>query len=534
MASAHAVSAPARVPRVLINACAWLAAFGFSALAVDASEAAEQGRTRVVAVRGNSDPDGSGTFYYFSEPSLNNSGQAAFVTMLTGSLNYGAYRGDGQTLVRLARVGYPAAGGSERFNFEFDTTVDRMGEPAINGLGQVAMYGALGASGSSVPAIIRTDGTTFQTIVRTGDPAPGEGTFGTSYSNTVGLNDLGQVLFSALVVSGTTGRGGLFVGDGTTMTQIVREGDLVPNASDTFSRVLRGSLNEHGQASFSAELSGTGGRYGIYRGDGTTTVQIVRAGQAAPDGIGVFSSFSVDTMNDLGQVAFIAELNDTAGGYSGDAGVFVGSGGTLRQVARRGQAAGSGGGTFDSFSSIALNATEQILFGASIDSATPLDVGIFRSDGSTLQTIVRKGWSAPEEGVFGYFRDSAFNDVGQVAFYAELKDTLHTSGIFLYDDKAGLITVARRGDPLLESTITDLTFGPTWGPLGDERSGLNDRGQVAFRFTLADGRHGVAIWSPVPEPTAWLLLLAGCTLIGCCCRASRRPGSLPSADDTGE
>ena len=53
--------------------------------------------------------------------------------------------------------------------------------------------------------------------------------------------------------------------------------------------------------------------------------------------------------------------------------------------------------------------------------------------------------------------------------------------------------VIRSGDELFGSTVTVASMGA---------EGFNDSGQTGFSYTLADGRSGVAVASPVPEPTA--------------------------------
>jgi hypothetical protein len=72
----------------------------------------------------------------------------------------------------------------------------------------------------------------------------------------------------------------------------------------------------------------------------------------------------------------------------------------------------------------------------------------------------------------------------------------------------GLLTVARAGDAYLGSTIVGLAFNEG-EPVTHEGSGLNDRGEVAYRFTLEDGRQGIAV-SIVPEPSSQTLVALGC------------------------
>ena len=98
----------------------------------------------------------------------------------------------------------------------------------------------------------------------------------------------------------------------------------------------------------------------------------------------------------------------------------------------------------------------------------------------------------------------SLNDLGAVAFSSDLSGTAggttDKAGIFLWND-GHLIQVARTGQMLLGSTISSLsTFQ------------LNNADQVAYFFTLADGRSGVALWS-VPEPAATSLAVWGIWLM---------------------
>ena len=127
-------------------------------------------------------------------------------------------------------------------------------------------------------------------------------------------------------------------------------------------------------------------------------------------------------------------------------------------------------------------------------------------------TVVLEGQSTPNGiGIFSSLHSSAFclNNAGQVAFTAGLDVDLSNNvpieehGIFFFDETRGLFQVAREHDPLLGSTITALRLAgtsltPSGGVAPAENSGLNEKGDVAFGFTLADGREGIAIWTLNP------------------------------------
>ncbi len=49
----------------------------------------------------------------------------------------------------------------------------------------------------------------------------------------------------------------------------------------------------------------------------------------------------------------------------------------------------------------------------------------------------------------------------------------------------------KTGNLLFGSTVTDVRLS---------KQALNDAGQLAFSYTLADGRNGIAVANTVPEP----------------------------------
>ena len=60
-------------------------------------------------------------------------------------------------------------------------------------------------------------------------------------------------------------------------------------------------------------------------------------------------------------------------------------------------------------------------------------------------------------------------------------------------------------EPLFGSTLRSLTPRATHESPGN--IDMNDAGQIAFHYQLADGRQGIAVATPVPEPTAASLML---------------------------
>ena len=495
--------------------------------------------TTVLAVTGDAAPDGNGVFLGFGTfdgPSLNDAGQVGFSASLSGTTggsldDSGVFRAGGVGgVVQVARGGQTAPGGGNFFS---------LSGPAINEAGQLAFRASGLTDAGGFSGIYRGDGTGAPVqIVRDGQAAPGgNGTF--ININPPEFNDAGQVAFASQLANTSGGAAntdnlGVFRGDGGSVVQIARRGQPVPGGNGTLDTFGAPAINAAGQAAFAATLANTSGGLndssGIYRGDGVgAPVQIARQGQTVPGANGTFArfDFSNPALNDAGQAAFKAALANTLGGTSDNEGIFRGDGATpVIQVAREGQFAPGGDGRFGSFGfDPTLNNANQVAFYAGLTATsggTANDTGLFRAGGAggTI-TVAREGQAAPGgNGTFSVLsaNDLALNDAGQIIFVADLAGTAGGSaddrGLFLYDDTRGLLTVAREGDALLGSTITDLRFNGSTIYNGDERSGFNELGQVAYGFTLADGRRGIALYDSTPEPGSLALLgLAGVALV---------------------
>ena len=107
---------------------------------------------------------------------------------------------------------------------------------------------------------------------------------------------------------------------------------------------------------------------------------------------------------------------------------------------------------------------------------------------------------------------------GKLAFRGVLDNC--AAGLFAGPDPADDEIVAI-GDALFNSTVTNLRVG--------QRS-VNDAGQVAFWYVLADGRSGVALATPLPEPANAGLAAASAALL--LRRRRRRGGSSRTEADS--
>lgn len=288
-------------------------------------------------------PEGDGYIAQsYNVDAINNLGQVAFQALVyTPADEYetAVYRGDDAGLTKIVRQGEALPG--------FAGAVDFMASLSLNENGQVAFLA--GSLESSERGILVGDGSTVTPIALSGQAAPHNAQF-ISPSESATINNSGQVAFNSLVeVSPGSGQleRGVYLGDGTQTIQIARTGDAAPAQDGTLEAVDFGlnrlKLNDVGQVLFSGRIdSGDADYYALLRGDASDLTEVVRGGQAAPDGNGTFldseeSFFYGYALNNEGHVAFAMDLLNTAGGAADNHGIFVYDGENIVQVARTGQ-----------------------------------------------------------------------------------------------------------------------------------------------------------------------------------------------------
>ena len=472
-------------------------------LALAAASGGAAAGTITVALSGDPAPGLAGVNFgaISIELSLNNAGQVAFLSFLTGSgvtaSNDGAIWRDSTLIAREGN----AAPGFSGVNFG-----SLLGPPVLNDTGQVAFRSTLTGSGvtsTNDEGIWRNS----TLIVREGIDARGLGSANLGAPDfRLSLNNTGQVAFVSLVAgSGVTATNDTAIM--RNLTLVAREGDAAPGLSfvDLGAFFPPPVLNDAGQVAFHSFLVDT--NFGtltssIWR-DSTL---IARADNAAPGlpGVTFLGTSLTPVLNNTGQVAFTSTLTGSGVTASNDRAIWRDS--TL--IVREGNAApGLGGVNFGNLSTfsgshpnaLGLNDNGQVAFlsdltGSGVTSTN--DSAIWRD--STL--IARKGNAAPGLGgvKFGTFSTSSntlvLNGTGQVAF----SNVLTGSGVtdlndlsFWLGDGIEQVKVAREGDSLAGSTIASLQR-LSQGQLTE----LNNYGQVAYNAVLADGRPGVFLFTP--------------------------------------
>ncbi|MEX2168639.1 MAG: choice-of-anchor tandem repeat NxxGxxAF-containing protein [Pirellulales bacterium] len=297
-----------------------------------------------------------------------------------------------------------------------------------------------------------------------------------------------------------------------------------------------GLINASGTVAFQGNKPFESPSQGIYTGAGGALTFI--AGNEIGSPFSEFSSGGIEAINDAGTVAFYARRRASAGGGEG---IFTRSGaGPITTVADStsgvfsglssqpainagGSVAFSGDGTapgvlagifvvapgggvttivdasdgFTGPGTTSLNNSGTVAFVARNGSVQ----GIFTGNGGALTTVADES-----DGFRQFLSTPAINNNGLVVFDALLED--NRRGIFTGPDPVA-DKVILAGETLFGGTVIDTQF----------RNGLNDNGDIAFKYSLDNGVEGLAVAvAVVPEPAGFGLLVAA----GICCLLRRR------------
>jgi len=172
------------------------------------------------------------SFSIFSTPILNTPGKIVFNATLDDGTE-GLFTNTGGTFAAVARSGVNGPGPNVGSGVNFNSLATN---PAFNEQGEVAFRAIVtgtGISTSNDVGLWATVGGSLQAIAREGPdgpgPALGAGVIFASVSNSVGLNDSGQIVFTG-TVSGTnvttSNDLGLWFWDDGVLSNVLREGQL--------------------------------------------------------------------------------------------------------------------------------------------------------------------------------------------------------------------------------------------------------------------------------------------------------------------
>ncbi|MBC7772923.1 MAG: hypothetical protein H7210_10545 [Pyrinomonadaceae bacterium] len=317
-------------------------------------------------------------------PSLSDTGYVAFSTSSAGKSVSRVLR-SGKELARpLVTIG------DDSINVEVGSFSDNV---SVNNLGQVAVWATIRLPRLD-ERILRSSGGPLDTIAEAGDDS--EFSF---MSVIVSMNDAGTVAWQG-EINLPNGPQGLFTGSGGPVTTIFS------TASSMFTSSFAGpAINNAGQIAFRASTAGNGGD-AVFRYDGGSKfTTIVNAG-------GPFSHAFDDepSINSDGRVAVIGRSNDQSITY-----VIVGDG------AEPAVPVVDTTGEFESINTAGINDSGQIAFSASLDDFTTQ--GIFTGPDVIKDRVISTGDALDGSTVsfLSMYREG-LNNAGQIAFFAQLDD----------------------------------------------------------------------------------------------------------------
>lgn len=396
-----------------------------------AASAAQAGLVKL-AESGDLEPGGTNEFFIISsDPTINERGQVAFYCDLRNNgfaRGFGFFLSDGETNTTIAKTGQPAPDANGNFNTFHDPAALNTG----NQIFLANLTGTLGGSSDNV-GIYQVNGGVLTQLARTGQPAaPNSGTFQSLANASIPVNRNGQAAFVGRTSSNLVA---LFRSTGTTLTRLAYYTQPSPDGNGTLGNLfVTPAVNHNGQVAFLNTMLSTinGSGYAFLLADENSLKVLTRLQRPSPDGNGAFSLFpnGLTALNDHGQIAFLADLSGTSGGAADNEGLYRTDGDTTVQLARKGQFVPNGNGRFLDFGDhVAINDSGQVAFFADLTGTTggaSDNAGMFLADGNSVKQLVRKGQAAPDtNGVYSTFglNRPALNNKGQVAFKATLAGT---------------------------------------------------------------------------------------------------------------
>lgn len=270
----------------------------------------------------------TGAFSSLRLGGMNDAGQISFHAFLSNTTpataNRAIYRGDGESLVEISRTRSVIPGGEATFtSLNLNTKINSRGEAVFSGSAITPSIPSAIFRGDGInTAVIAQSGQPAPALGGGTD-----GVYSGDNSKAHSINDQGEVAFTLGITGSTNGSGtGLFRGDGEQSVMILRSGLAAPNASGgttgTFASWDRQVINDNGEVIVWAQLQGTPGgstdNTGLFVGDGSSLRQIVRSGDPAPDGNGRLQIYGRNSViNDAGQTVFYASHSGAIGRTNG-------------------------------------------------------------------------------------------------------------------------------------------------------------------------------------------------------------------------
>lgn len=281
----------------------------------------DAGRIRVIALSGAAVPGGGklASFAAHPVPALNRAGAVAFsASIAEGRASEGVFLSSNNRLRVIALSGSASSGIPGGTFTEFQA-------PALNDNGEVAFLAGVRRGRDTLDAIYLHRQGASRKVVAAGDPAPGGGSF--AAFGVPAINNRSEIAFAAVIEGGPV-TGGIFVASASKTDMLVGAGHPEPYGGIFAQFSDRVGINNAGGVLFNAVLKLGPVDHALFVAEHGTTRPVAGVGQAASSG-GHFSALALwPSLSDDGTVAFIASANDS----SGTVGLYLADG---RQTKRR-------------------------------------------------------------------------------------------------------------------------------------------------------------------------------------------------------
>ncbi|QEG34877.1 DUF7453 family protein [Bythopirellula goksoeyrii] len=423
---------------------------------------------------------------------------------------------------------------------DYDSFSPSLFKLSVNDAGEVAYVGALsgiGVDATNDQALFSEGGGSGAVpLARRGEQTAGLPTglvFGDQISEPTGtvevlLNNAGQTAGRLDIEGGaaTINRAVFSDAAGGGLFKLARSrgtidgSETIPSSDlPRYVDIGRLQFNDAGRTAFWASINGTGingSNNQIIQSEsgGSGLEPVVQSGVPAPGAPDAhFAGFgSVISLNNVGDLAFLANLTGSGVTPSTDWAIYSASGPDLSLIARAGDQAADlptgvvYGRATPSLISIHLNDSNQLSFSSRLEGTGVLpanDEAIFRATGGAIELIVRE---RSEVGglLSGVFYDSLgivqMNHSGDVAFNTFLRGMNVNA-----DNHQAIFRTASGGPPMVVARTGDQAPGLADGIVYSQFTGghhINDAGQVAFPAVLTNGSalfNGLFVTDPQGE-----------------------------------
>lgn len=312
-------------------------------------------------------------------------------------------------------------------------------------------------------------------------------------------NQNGDLLYSA----GTA----VFFRSGTNgaTTRVIQYGDSFPGSSGSRVTIcILPHLNASGQAVFVCSVSKTDGTVAsiVTRWTGSSLIPIASSTDAAPGQNGnLYGSTVFDAIDSNGDVAFVANQQNTVGGNLNQPVLYIAAaGGSPVRIIGYGDSAPGASGTLNGIGAVSINNGGQVLiYGTFNGSSAGVWLAQLVSGAPSITKIVAQGDALPSPfvGTFSTVLTGStqlfLNNSGQVAFSA----VSGSLALWRYTSGTGLEEIAVTGDSAPAYPYGGIISSPSIEGFGDNGSVLFTSSEVggsasATELLLATSPHSFA------------------------------------------